>query len=79
VHDQSALRHLVDVVGADHVVLGSNYPGDMGSSDPAAEIRQPSLRSDAEKESILGANAERMLDHLRTDRSQADLRDVGLE
>ena len=34
-HDADLLRELVDYVGADHVLLGSDYPFDMGDSHPA--------------------------------------------
>lgn len=38
VHDDSALRHLIATVGADRVVLGTDYPADMGPADPVAAI-----------------------------------------
>lgn len=38
VHDARQLRHLIEVVGADRVVLGSDYPFDMGLDDPAREV-----------------------------------------
>jgi aminocarboxymuconate-semialdehyde decarboxylase len=34
-HSEAGLRYLIDVVGADHVVLGSDDPADMGRADPA--------------------------------------------
>jgi len=39
VHDGPALRHLIEAVGADRVVLGSDYPFDMGLDDPLREVR----------------------------------------
>jgi len=33
-----ALRFLVDVLGVEHVVLGSDYPFDMGLADPNGEM-----------------------------------------
>lgn len=38
-HDAAALRYLVDLVGADHVCLGSDYPFDMANPDPVASVR----------------------------------------
>lgn len=39
-HSDLALRFLVEVVGADHVVLGSDYPFDMGLEDPNGEMER---------------------------------------
>lgn len=53
-----ALRYLVDLVGADHVLLGSDYPFDMGPiGGPAAEVQANAYLSDAEKEQICGGTA----------------------
>jgi aminocarboxymuconate-semialdehyde decarboxylase len=35
-HGEPALRYLVELVGADHVALGSDFPFDMGTSTPLA-------------------------------------------
>ena len=56
VHDPAVLRHLVEVAGADRVVLGSDYPFDMGTDDPVAAVRDAGLDADAEA-AILGGNA----------------------
>jgi aminocarboxymuconate-semialdehyde decarboxylase len=60
-HSPLALRHLVDLVGIDRVVLGSDYPADMGYQDPVGWLERAPLLADAEKEQILGANMERLL------------------
>jgi aminocarboxymuconate-semialdehyde decarboxylase len=60
VHDARALRSLVEVVGADRVVLGSDFPFDMGLDDPVADVRAADL-SDDTVEAILGGNAEALL------------------
>lgn len=39
VHDAAGLGHLVEAVGADRVVLGSDYPFDMGLDDPVEAVR----------------------------------------
>ncbi|HTC11624.1 MAG TPA: amidohydrolase family protein [Acetobacteraceae bacterium] len=59
VHDTTALRFLLDCVGADHVVLGSDDPFDMGQADPADPIRAPGLPR-AQKAAILGGTLERL-------------------
>ncbi len=59
-HDPEVLRNLVDLVGADHVLLGSDYPFDMGNEKPADLVRAAGLGADAEAK-ILGATAMQML------------------
>jgi len=36
VFDREQLRHLVNLWGADHIVVGTDYPYDMGWYDPVA-------------------------------------------
>ena len=48
-----ALAYLVDTVGADHVVLGSDYPPPMGVANPVAFVRNAAGVSAADKEKIL--------------------------
>ena len=43
VYTPSALRHLVESVGGDRVMLGSDYPFDMGVEDGVARIRAAGL------------------------------------
>jgi aminocarboxymuconate-semialdehyde decarboxylase len=43
VHSPTVLRHLVEVVGADRVLLGSDYPFGRGSDDPVAELAAAGL------------------------------------
>ncbi len=59
-HDRDLLRALVDWAGADRVLLGSDYPFDMGDQDPVASVRALGLEREAE-EAVLGGNAERLL------------------
>jgi len=61
VHDTGALRHLIEVAGPSQVVLGSDYPFDMGLEDPAAFVRGAGL-DDETTERVLGANAETLLE-----------------
>ncbi len=59
-HDAVVLKTLVDLVGADHVLLGSDYPFDMGNENPVELVRAANLGSENEKK-ILGENAVRLL------------------
>ncbi|MFC1847671.1 amidohydrolase family protein [Chloroflexota bacterium] len=53
IHYDPALAYLVDTVGVDKVVLGSDYPFDMGDMDPIAIVRNATGISEANKERIL--------------------------
>jgi len=57
VHDGALLRQLVAYAGADHVVLGSDYPFDMGVERAADQVRALELAREDE-ERILGGTAE---------------------
>jgi aminocarboxymuconate-semialdehyde decarboxylase len=56
VFDPGVLRALVDFVGAERVLLGSDYPFDMGEGQPAEVVRALELPG-ADEERILGGNA----------------------
>lgn len=59
--DPEMLRNLVDRYGPERVLLGTDYPFDMGEEDPVGLIKSvPRLKS-AEKEKIMGRNAARLL------------------
>jgi aminocarboxymuconate-semialdehyde decarboxylase len=59
-HDESLLRELVALAGADRVLCGSDYPFDMGVERPAEIVRALGLAPDEEL-AILGGNARRLL------------------
>jgi aminocarboxymuconate-semialdehyde decarboxylase len=61
VHSDAALRFLVDTVGADRVVLASDYPADMGPADPVAVVRDNALLTEQERTAILGGNLASLL------------------
>lgn len=56
VHDAMALRHLVEAAGASRVVLGSDFPFDMGLEDPVGFVLSAGLPVEVERR-ILSANA----------------------
>ncbi len=60
VHSVAALDYLVRVVGADRVVIGTDYPMAMGDFDAVSKIMQLEI-DDAERALILGGNAVREL------------------
>lgn len=60
VHSVAALQYLVDVVGADRVVIGTDYPMAMGDFESVSKVRQLDL-ADADREKILSGNAARAL------------------
>ena len=59
-HDAPLLRALIDYVGPDHVLLGSDYPFDMGDARHVDTVRALGLAPEVEA-AILGGNAERVL------------------
>jgi aminocarboxymuconate-semialdehyde decarboxylase len=54
------LRFLVDRFGADRIVIGSDYPFDMGSADPVGAVGEAGLPA-TERQKIEGDSARRFL------------------
>ena len=61
VYTPNGLGHLIDQVGSSQVVVGTDYPFDMGSYDVHALIDAVPGLSAAEREAILGGNAARLM------------------
>ncbi len=59
--DPEMLRRLIDRFGADHVVLGTDYPYDMGEEDPLGLLAQVKKLSKADRDLVAGGNAARLL------------------
>jgi aminocarboxymuconate-semialdehyde decarboxylase len=59
-HDEDLLRSLVATAGADHVLLGSDHPFDMGTTRPVEEVRALGLPPD-EEAAVLGGSAAGLL------------------
>jgi aminocarboxymuconate-semialdehyde decarboxylase len=57
VYRSDTLRALIDTVGARRVVLGTDYPYDMGVDDPIARLDDVAGLSDDDRSAILGGNA----------------------
>lgn len=62
VHNYHALRYLIDEVGASQVVLGSDYPADMGPASPVDWVNGATNITDEERRAVLGGNLQRLLD-----------------
>jgi aminocarboxymuconate-semialdehyde decarboxylase len=60
-HGATALGALVEVVGAGHVLLGSDYPADMGDDDPVGSIDACDRLTGDVKAAIAGGNLARLL------------------
>jgi aminocarboxymuconate-semialdehyde decarboxylase len=56
VHSEKALAYLIDLVGPDQVMLGSDYPFDMGSERPGDTVNKLDITAEA-KAKIFGGNA----------------------
>jgi aminocarboxymuconate-semialdehyde decarboxylase len=61
VYTEAALRFLIDTVGADRVLFGTDWPYDMALDWPVSWILGMQSLSQDEKEAILGKNLERLL------------------
>jgi aminocarboxymuconate-semialdehyde decarboxylase len=59
-HDPAGLAALTARVGADRVLLGSDYPADMGAADPVAAVTAAGL-PEADRDAVIGVNAARLL------------------
>jgi aminocarboxymuconate-semialdehyde decarboxylase len=60
VFSESQLEHLVNDWGADHVVIGTDYPYDMGYYKPVEFVAGAKLTRE-QKEQIIGLNAAKLL------------------
>lgn len=61
VFDERALRLLVDTVGEDRVMLGSDFPYPLGESPVGTLIREAGFLSGTARAKLLGGNATRFL------------------
>jgi aminocarboxymuconate-semialdehyde decarboxylase len=61
VYTRHQLEYLVEEYGADHILVGTDYPADMGEIDPIGFIEAAEGLDDNERRAILGGNAARLL------------------
>ena len=55
------LEFLIRKYGADHILLGTDYPFDMGEGDPVGLIARTEGLSDDDRAAVGGLNAARLL------------------
>ncbi|MDP2241125.1 MAG: amidohydrolase family protein [Burkholderiales bacterium] len=60
-HDAKAARYLIDQVGADHVVIGTDHPFDMGPVDPIGGIDAIPGLTKREREQVCELTAKALL------------------
>jgi aminocarboxymuconate-semialdehyde decarboxylase len=60
VHSPRALEFLIETVGAEHVLLGSDYPFDMGEPDCVARVNALAIPPKT-RETVLGSRAKELL------------------
>ena len=60
-YTEPALRYLIDTVGVDRVVFGTDWPYDMALDWPVSWILSMTSLSAEEKDAILSKNLERLL------------------
>jgi aminocarboxymuconate-semialdehyde decarboxylase len=61
VYTHHQLQFLVEEYGVDHILVGTDYPADMGEIDPVGFIEMAPFLDDTERRAILGGNAARLL------------------
>lgn len=61
VFDHRTLRYLVDVMGPDNVVMGSDYPYPLGETPAGRSIRENVLLTESERAALLRGNPMRFL------------------
>src|ERR1051326_7268098 len=61
VYTHHQLQYLVEEYGADHILVGTDYPADMGEVDPIGFIERCPGLDDRARRAILGGNAARLL------------------
>ncbi|NRA66000.1 MAG: amidohydrolase [Pseudobacteriovorax sp.] len=60
-HDKTMLRHVVDLIGEDKVILGSDYPFPLGELEPGSLIRSMDDFAEDRKKKLVHDNALRWL------------------
>jgi aminocarboxymuconate-semialdehyde decarboxylase len=61
VFSEEELKHLIERWGADHVMLGTDYPFDMAEPDPVGFLNRVKGVSSSDMAKVAGGNAERLL------------------
>lgn len=64
-HSPLSLRHLIDVVGVEQVVLGSDFPFQMGEPDPVGAVAAVPRLTEPERDLVLHGNLDSVLAGVR--------------
>ncbi len=64
-HDSKALGFLVDQVGVDRVMMGTDYPFEMGDPEPVRTVESIPGIDEEQRDMILGGNFARILEGMR--------------
>lgn len=64
-HDATMLGYLIDWAGADHVVLGTDYPFPMGDLAPLQTLDAVTALSDDDRARITSGNVQALIDGIR--------------
>ena len=59
-HSAQTLEFLVDSFGHEKIMLGSDYPFDMGDIDQVSHINEANFLTDAQKEDVMGLTAAKL-------------------
>jgi aminocarboxymuconate-semialdehyde decarboxylase len=77
VFTEPSLRLLVDTMGVDRVMMGSDFPYPLGERPAGSVVRDASFLSEEDRHAILGGNALRWL-AMSTDDSRSSIGDPGV-
>ena len=61
VFTEHQLRYLIETWGAEHIVMGTDYPYDMAETDPVGHVNSVKGLSEADRARVLGGNAAELL------------------
>ena len=61
VFTEHQLRYLIETWGADHIVMGTDYPYDMAEPDPVGHVDRVQGLSEDDKALVMGMNAAKLL------------------
>lgn len=59
-HSQLALKYLIEAIGSEKVLMGSDYDADMSDPNPVSTVKALEFLSSKEKEQILGKTAAKL-------------------
>lgn len=61
IYEPKVLKFLTESVGADRILMGTDYSGDMSAWRTVPDIGKVEFLTDIQKQQILGGNAVRLL------------------